>query len=187
MLGKTCCSCLSALLLSLFQSFPAFLLLLSGEASFFSHSLLLLLVVQPFLPANVADRLRGGFVECPFGVVAGLELSKSFGEPGQGKILVHAGRLDRRVSHENDSAGTLADETQTDRIQSGVKFLPACGVLDDGVAALLRGGDLLRALPRLRLKPLFATLSFSTGAALPARRKNGFPPADSVHCAGRTQ
>ena len=51
----------------------------------------------------------------------------------------------------------------------------------------LRGGDLLRALPRLRLKLLFAALSFSTRTALPARRKNGFPPADSVHCAGRTQ
>ena len=107
MLGKTCCSRLSALLLSLFQSFPAFLLLLSGEASFFSHSLLLLPVLQPFLPANVADRLRGGFVECPFGVVAGLELSKSFGEPGQEKILVHAGRLDRRVAHKNHRTRTF--------------------------------------------------------------------------------
>ena len=51
----------------------------------------------------------------------------------------------------------------------------------------LRGGDLLRALPRLRLTPLFATQSFPAGTALSARRKNGFPPADSVHCAGRTR
>ena len=90
----------------------------------------------------MTDRLRSGLVECPLRIEAGFELSKPFAEFGHAEIPVHAGCLDRRVSHENHRAGTLADETQTSGIQSGVKLLPACGALDDGMAALLR--DTLR-------------------------------------------
>ena len=65
-----------------------------------------LLILPPLLPANMTDRLWSGLVEYPLGVVAGLEVSESFTQLGHTEIPVHAGCLDRRVSHENDSAGT---------------------------------------------------------------------------------
>ena len=63
-------------------------------------------------------------MECPFGIVAGFELSKLFGESGQGKISVHAGCLDRRITHKNHRAEAFARETQPHHIQPGVKLFP---------------------------------------------------------------
>ena len=73
----------------------------------------------------MADRFRGGLMECPLRIEAGFELSEFFAQFGQAEISVHAGCLDRRVSNKNDSARTLAHETQADGIQSGMKLFPA--------------------------------------------------------------
>ncbi len=125
--------------LPLLQHFPFLLLFFLGVILLFGQPLPLCLVLQPFLPANMTDLLRSGLLECPPpGVVARLERSEPFAQHGQAEISVHAGRLDRRVSHKNNSAGTVTDETQTDRIQSGMKLLPAGGVLNDGAALFLR-------------------------------------------------
>ena len=137
MRGKTCRARFPALLLPLFQFFPFFLPLRPGEASFFGQPLPFFLILLPFFPTNMTDRLRGRFPECPFGVGAGLELTEPFAQPGHTEISVHAGRLDRRVAHENHSAGTFADKPQTYGIQSGMKLVPTCGALDDGMAAFL--------------------------------------------------
>lgn len=138
MRGKTGCGRLPTLPLTLFQRFPFFLPFLSGVTFLFSQPLPFLLILLPFLTAYMADRLRSRFAENPFGIIAGLELAEPFAQFGQGEISVNAGCLDRRVSHENHRAGTFADETQTDRIQSGVEFFPAGGVLDDGTSFFLR-------------------------------------------------
>ena len=58
------------------------------------------------VPSEMYTRLWSGLVEYPLGVVAGLEVSEPFTQPGHTEIPVHTGCLDRRISHENDSAGT---------------------------------------------------------------------------------
>lgn len=46
----------------------------------------------------MTDWLRGGLVECSFGIVARLELAKPFTQFGHAELSVHAGRLDRRIA-----------------------------------------------------------------------------------------
>ena len=125
MLSKTCRGRLPAIFLPLLQLFPFFLPLRPGEASFFGQPLPFFLILLPFFPAYMTDRFRGRLLECPLGVGAGLELAEPLAQPRHAEISVHAGRFDRRVAHENHSAGTFADETQTNGIQSGVKLFPA--------------------------------------------------------------
>ena len=103
--GKAGSGCFPAFPLLPFQFFPFLFPPFSGVFLFLLSSSFLL-ILPPLLPADMTDRLWSGLVEYPLGVVAGLEVSEPFTQPGHTEIPVHTGCLDRRISHENDSAGT---------------------------------------------------------------------------------